>query len=262
MYIYNGKKISAILFLAVAAVMIFFPASAYAESDKTTAQQEYTYREGESPTPVYGTGKRQVDRVEIIENLPDNDVERLPRLMAYSDTKGRGPGAGADGELVIAEVRYIPTGWDEDGIPNNYTACVYYRGEEAYSAVLYYEAVATHTGTRTGDGEPADTVVVIDEGEPPADEDPDSPPPIASEGERPDVPPPAVSEGEGPGPAGPAAPETEGTGTASSASSFRLPFSLAGLTPLGTAAIATIAAAVLMLVFLGAYNRRRIHESA
>ena len=284
-----------ILLLTIMAAIAMVPSCGYAEGEKTTFQQEYTYNEGETPniheeisqfgqvfklvsvtepvatsslprersytykvsvyytsdqlsqvpgnvklTPIYGTGKRQVDRKETIRNLSDNDVDRLPRLKTYSDTNGRGPGAGVRGQLVLAEVRYEPKGWDEDGIPNNYTAYVYYRGEETYLALTHYEAVRTYTDTITEDGEVTYTVVATYEGEAPAG-DPDE-----------DLAPVVIEE--------------DGAGAdnfgGEPAASFRFPFSPSSLSPLATAAIATIAAAVLTLVFLGIFNRRRLRESA
>ena len=103
-------------------------------------------------TPVYGEGRRQVDRNEKISGLSNNDVDKLPQRKTYSDTNGRGPGAGADGELVLAEVKYETAGVDEYGIPKKYTAHLVYRGEETYSQLLYYTAVVTYTGVAGADG--------------------------------------------------------------------------------------------------------------
>ena len=198
-------------------------------------------------TPVYGTGKRQVDRKETIEGLPNNDVDKLPRSKIYGDTNGRGPGANVNGELVLAEVKYEVAGRDEDGIPNNYKACVVYRGEENYSTLLYYNAVATYTDTVTEDGVKTYTVVATYEAD-------------VQKKDGIEEPAQNVSDGDGSGGAnGPALDVSEGGGSDGSAFSF--PFSLRTLSPLGTAAIATIIAAVLTLVFIGIYSRRRARES-
>ena len=297
MFIYDRKLILIIL-LAIMTAIALIPASVYATGEKTTFQQEYTYKEGEIPniheeisqfgqvfklvsvtepvatgslprertytykvstnytpdqlsqvpenvklTPIYGSGKRQVDRAGTIENLPDNDVDRLPRFKTYSDTNGHGPGAGVRGQLVLAEVRYEPKGWDEDGIPNNYTAYVFYRGEETYLALTHYEAVSTYTDTITEDGEVTYTVIATYEAEAPSG-DPDE-----------DLPPAVIEEG------GTDTDNSGGEATASNTTSFRLPFTLGSLSPFAAAGTATIAAAVLTFIMLGIFNRRRLRES-
>ena len=303
MFIYDRRLVLLIL-LSIMAAIAMAPSGAFAESEKTTFQQEFTYGEGETPnipqeisqfgqvftlvsvtepvatsslpksrsytyrvsagytpeqlsqapvnarlTPIYGLGKRQVDRRETIRELPDNDVDRLQKRKAYKDTNGRGPGAGSRGELTLAEVRYEPMGWDEYGLPDNYTAHVVYRGEESYRKLLYYEAVSTYTDTVAEEGVSAYTVVATYEG--PAPPDDDAVDELA-----------AVPTGEDPEPGEPAPQGAESTASAPGENSFRFPFSFDTLSPLGAAAIATMAAAVLTLFFLGVYNRRRMRESA
>jgi len=219
-------------------------------------------------TPVYGMGKRQVDRKEKIPGLPDNDVDRLKQRKTYTDTNGRGPGASARGELVLAEVKYEPTGWDEYGIPNKYTAHVVYRGEESYMSLLYYRGTTTYTKTFEEEGVTTYTVVATYEGEAPVSAEPGE----ASAGVGGDSSGGAGVIGEGAGaaagepavtdPAGePGAAGTEGAAAASSGRTFTLPFSLGTLSPLGTAAVATMAAAILSLVFVSIYNRRKLRET-
>jgi len=225
-------------------------------------------------TSVYGDGSRQVDRKETIRNLPNNDVEKLPKKMGYADTNGRGPGAKADGDLVLAEVKYEVTSRDKDGLPNKYTAHVVYRGEETYSVLLYYMATATYTETRTGDGAKTYTVVATYEDDAPADETADDAWPPASAPEGPD----GFDSGIGvagqngqdgaaeainlgirdTGPAGPFEDLQSGL-------SLLMPTPLQGvfmaISPIGMAALATIIAAVAVLAFLSFYNRRKFRES-
>ena len=293
MYIYNKKILAVLLLVIIVAIMIVFPAGAFAAdmapgaiAEKTTIKQEFTYKKGETPniqqeiiqfgqvftlvsvsepaedktlpatrsytyqvssnytpeqlsqapknvklTPIYGAGKRQVDRIETVVDLPDNDVDRLPQRKMFFDTNGRGPGAALRGMLVLAEVEYVPSGWDEDGLPDNYTAHVYYRGEENYTALLCYEAVTTYTKTVTEDGDTMYTVVATYEGDAPAAAEPGEP---ASGGAEDSA---------------PVSPEVT------------FPFSLGGLSALGTAAIVTMAAALISLAFIGIYNRYRLRES-
>jgi len=202
-------------------------------------------------TPVYGTGKRQVDRLEAVKELPDNDVDRLAQRKVYKDTNGRGPDARASGELVLAEVKYEVTGRDADGIPSEYTAHVIYRGEETYRKLLFYEGVTTYTtadaeaDAKAGEGVSTYTVVATYEREE------------------------AENDGlDGQAAAGVGGSGAEGGGSAGEASGggisalFSLPFSLSGISPVGAAAIATLAAAALTLLILGLYNRRRLRAEA
>jgi len=225
-------------------------------------------------TSVYGDGSRQVDRKETIRNLPNNDVEKLPKKMSYADTNGRGPGAKADGDLVLAEVKYEVESLDKDGLPNKYTAHVVYRGEETYSVLLYYMATTTYTDTRTGDGAKTFTVVATYEGDAPADEATgDAWPPAPAPGEPDgfdssigvagqngqDGGSEAINLGiRDTGPAGPLKDLQSGL-------SLFMPPPLQGvfmaLSPIGMAALATIIAAAAVLAFLSFYNRRKFRES-
>jgi len=210
-------------------------------------------------TPVYGTGKRQVDREETIKNLPDNDVDRLPLIKTYNNTDGHGPGTHVKGELMLAEVRYEIAGRDEYGLPDNYTAYVVYRGEETYTALLYYEAVTTYTETVTEDTGTTYTVVATYEGDAPEEEITEE----SAAGYTDDDDYGAAVADDGSGGGGTADDEgIAGTETeAAKTSSFSFPFTLGELSTLGTAAIATMAAAIIALLFIGIYNRRRLREN-
>ena len=204
-------------------------------------------------TPVYGEGTRQVDREEIIENLSNNDVDKLPQRKVYNDTNGKGPDTDADGDLALAEVKYEITGRDGDGLPNRYTAYVVYRGEETYTQLLYYTAVTTYTDTVTENGSKTYTVVATYEGYAPAD-DPD----IDTAGTAGD----GFTDGDGSsydGDAGVTVSNVQNKPI--SGSGFQLPFSIDTLSPVGAAALATVAAAALTLLILSVYNRRKIRES-
>jgi len=253
------------------------------ESASLPETREYTYEVSKTYTPdqlsqapknvkltsVYGDGSRQVDREETIRNLPNNDVERLPMKMSYTDTNGRGPGAKADGELVLAEVKYEVTSRDKDGLPNKYTAQVVYRGEETYSALLYYTATATYTETRTEDGAKAFTVIATYEGDAPAD-DAWSPAPEGADGLDGDI---GAASQNGRDDAAEAV--NLGIRDTGSAGTFEglhgglpllMPSLLQGalieLSPVGMATLATIIAAVVALTVLGVYNRRKFRESS
>ena len=273
-------------------------------------------------TPVYGEGRRQVDRKETIRDLPNNDVEKLPMRKTYADTDGRGPGAASDGDLALAEVKYEVTGLDTDGLPNKYSAHVVYRGEEKHTVLLYYTAEETYTREAAEGGETTYTVVATYEGYAPAagDETEGGSVPAGAGGNAygntggsadgsaggnaytgTDA---GVGAGTDMGTApgagmdsgvdtdagmGTATDDTYGTGTVeytpvdqdpvgdalyiegsdeltaivdtgASTGTPSLLTSLAGLPPVGVAALATVVAAALTLVTIGAYNRRKARE--
>ena len=240
-------------------------------------------------TPVYGEGKRQVDRMEAIYDLPDNDVEKLPKQKAYPDTKGNGPGAGA-GVLVLAEVRYEVTSRDKDGLPDGYTAHVIYRGEEPYKALSHYTAVATYTGVVTEDGVTTYTVAATYEYVVPVEDEANAPVPPDNNGDSLDGSSEVFGGGAGAGNTGDtdnragggnaggfdgaegsesgggsengggAEGRNAGVSGGGGSASSRPTVSLSSISPLGTAALVTVAAAVLTLLILFVYNRRRLRE--
>ncbi|MDR3363809.1 MAG: hypothetical protein LBS91_02490 [Clostridiales Family XIII bacterium] len=196
-------------------------------------------------TPVYGHGSRQVDRAETIENLPNNDVDSLPLYKIYTDTDGYGPGGSVSGDLMLAEAKYELVSRDGDGVPDNYTARLIYRGEETYSVILYYDAEATYTSTATAEGESTTyTVVATYEGDAAAE----AAPPFADEaGDGP-----ADGTGAGPG----------GDGTVSSigdegAALGGFAFPHKTLSPVGIATIAAFASAALMLLLFGIHEKKK-----
>ena len=246
------------------------------ESKTLPENREYTYQVSKSYTPdqlanapknvkltpVSGTGSRQVDRAEKIENLPDNDVEKLPPRKTYSDTDGRGPGAGVSGDLALAEVKYEVTHRDQYGMPDKYTAHVVYRGEETYSAIMYYTATVTYTGEKIVEGEPTYTVVATYEGEAPAAVDTTENPPVADNAGAQ-----AASNVADPGAAAGAdiagsAGSDAATGTAFVDGQSRFPSFLGELSPIGAAAFATVIAALITILIISVYNKRRIRESS
>ena len=231
-------------------------------------------------TPVYGEGKRQVDRKETIRNLPNNDVEKLPKRKTYTDTDGRGPGAAVNGDLALAEVRYEVTGLDTDGLPNKYSAHVVYRGEETFTNLLYYTAEEIFTRDVAEGGETLYTVVATYEGYAPAPgygTDGGYVPAGPGDGNVPPRPDAGMGAGADgaydagtveyspvdDGPAGDALYTEGGDGKTvipdaeAPTGKPSLLASMAGLPPVGVAALATVVAAAVALVTLGAYNRRK-----
>ncbi|MCL2111090.1 MAG: hypothetical protein FWH32_02325 [Clostridiales bacterium] len=248
---------------------------------------------GVSLTPVYGEGKRQVDRSEVIRGLKNNDVDSLPQRKTYSDTTGQGPGARVSGSLTLAEVKYEVVSYDEDGLPNNYTARVVYRGEETYSILLYYTAVETYTEEVAEDGEETFTVVATYEGSMPSDDDISSPAadePAEEPGDSGPEPETGADDNNsdeyafavpGGGETGPGAGSDGGSGVGAEEvaptpdpaaggiadfftglfgrlTSLNLPFSLDTLSPVGVASLATLVAVALALLALGYHTRRRV----
>ncbi|MDR0884975.1 MAG: hypothetical protein LBN22_01185 [Clostridiales Family XIII bacterium] len=92
---------------------------------------------------------RKIDKEQVLEHLPTNDVEELPQKKAFIIKSDADQGATVLSTLDRAGVRYETTGYDEDGIPNEFRAFVTYRGGEKYLDTHYYEAKSTYTTTRT-----------------------------------------------------------------------------------------------------------------
>ena len=205
--------------------------------------------------PVYGYGRRQVDRKETITGLSNNDVDNLPLRKTYTDTNGRGPGATLNGELVLAEVKYEVTHRDEHGIPDSYTAHVVYRGEESHEPLMHYTATATYTDTKTVEGVPYYTVVATYEGDAPAEG-------VASAGAEEIAEQPVLTpDTEDAGPDAAVIASDSKNGIAGLVSLGRL-LSLGAFSKTGAATLAAIAAAALTIVIIGVYNKRRVRESS
>jgi hypothetical protein len=241
---------------------------------------------GVKVTPVYGDARRQVDRNITIEDLSTNCVDMLPQTKVFSDTNGKGPGARTKGELVLAEVKYEVTGFDEDGLPNSYTAHTVYRGEESYSVLMYYAATRTYTDTVEGEGDGAAasyTVVATYEGEEPTGEHAGGSGGGAST-DGSDSGASAGGSGNGASAGGSGADGSGGSGSGDGASgdsdavadpsaagvlsevfgSFgdlitsRLAALIGSMSPIGVFALVTIAIGALTLLTLGIYIKRRI----
>ncbi|MDR0851592.1 MAG: hypothetical protein LBN36_03780 [Clostridiales Family XIII bacterium] len=103
-------------------------------------------------TPVLAARARQVEKVERITNLPNNDIDALPKTKTYEITDGASIGAVIQADLILAGVDYEVTGHDEWGLPNDYTATIHYRGQETYLDVSHYLVEAVYTNARTEDG--------------------------------------------------------------------------------------------------------------
>jgi hypothetical protein len=227
----------------------------YRVSGSYTADQLSQVPENVKLTPVYGEGKRQVDRSEVIRNLSDNEVEKLPGGKIYTDTDGRGPGGRASGDLTLAEVRYDVAGRDADGIPNNYTAYLVYRGEETYTNLLYYTGEATYTKTAIEDGVKTFTVVASYES---GTTDGGAAEDGTAEGSS------MVVPGDGDAAAGNSIGEGADTSSGGNGVSAargglfsQLSGALGGLSPIGAATLATVVAAVMTLFALGVYNKKK-----
>ena len=244
----------------------------YQVSKSYTADQLAQVPGNVKVSPVYGYGRRQVDRKETITGLSNNDVDSLPLRKAYTDTNGRGPGANTDGELVLAEVKFEVTHRDKHGIPDMYSAHVVYRGEENHTPLMHYTATATYTNTKTEEGVPYYTVVATYEGDAPAaatyDDNPSAAgdaPALAGEiTEQPVVIPDADADGsvtDADDPDAAAVASDSKSGIVGLVSLGRL-FSPGALSKTGAATIAAIAAAALTIVIIGVYNKRRVRESS
>ncbi len=97
---------------------------------------------------LYETRIQQIDHRVIYENLPDNDVYRIPeQIEFFAETEDVVPVYGA-GTIVLmrSDVTYEITGIDEYGLPNSYRATCYYRGIGEYRTLVGYSISATYRG--------------------------------------------------------------------------------------------------------------------
>jgi hypothetical protein len=108
--------------------------------------------------PTRASVEQQIDKTEVIENLPTNDVEYLPQTKEYEIQSDAYEGAVTKGALSRAGVEFKLVGYDEYGLPDNYTATVTYRGIETYLEPQYYNAEATYT-TRANQSVPTYVIV-------------------------------------------------------------------------------------------------------
>ena len=90
---------------------------------------------------------RVIDKVDVMTELPTNDVEALPLTKTFDE-----------GVLTRAAVRFDSEGNDDYGLPLSYEAEVVYRGLEIYMG-LGYEVSATYTTKEDLDGVPVYVVI-------------------------------------------------------------------------------------------------------
>ena len=97
--------------------------------------------------PTYSSRTRAVDRTVVYENLPDNDVSRLPAEEVFTVSSDSLPGATTDAALRRASVTMAVASLDDAGMPNSYTATVVFRGEESYLEQTGWHVTGTYAGT-------------------------------------------------------------------------------------------------------------------
>jgi hypothetical protein len=113
---------------------------------------EYVGSIGRAPNPhqienVYESWSGQVDRSYEIEDLPDNDVVRLPTTMEFAVSSDAAPDATQTKTLTLLDVRYEVQGTNSLGLPNNYKAYLTYRGEESWLELHHYIVTVAYRGT-------------------------------------------------------------------------------------------------------------------
>ena len=97
--------------------------------------------------PRYTPVQRQVDRLVSYSGLPDNDVARIPASRTFEVTSfGDGADTVETGTLALSDIAYAVERTDEFGLPVSYRADCCYRGQESYSVVTGYDAVAVYRG--------------------------------------------------------------------------------------------------------------------
>ena len=88
----------------------------------------------------------QVDCSYSLENLPDNDVARLPREMDFEVRSDAGQGATEIKTLTLLDVRYEQTGTNTLGLPTSYSAHMTFRGSESWLQLHHYIVTAYYAG--------------------------------------------------------------------------------------------------------------------
>ncbi|MDR0886297.1 MAG: hypothetical protein LBN22_08090 [Clostridiales Family XIII bacterium] len=108
--------------------------------------------EGLVVTPVSIALKREVDKSEVLGDVPINDADELPLAQTFSVTSAYTENGVGDAVLDRAGASFTIQHKDEFGLPDAYIADIVYRGVETYKGTGYYEAASTYqTDTHEGD---------------------------------------------------------------------------------------------------------------
>ncbi|MDR3136996.1 MAG: hypothetical protein LBU07_06295 [Coriobacteriales bacterium] len=97
----------------------------------------------------YEAIRDQVDRVVIIEGLPDNNAQRIARYREFDVRSASAPDATERVVLECAFLDFRATEFDHLGLPSSYTATVTYRGQEEFLVLDHYEVEAHYVGILT-----------------------------------------------------------------------------------------------------------------
>ncbi len=99
-----------------------------------------------SKVEVYESFTGQVDKTHIIEDLPDNDVSRLPKKKTFEVSSDEYYGATKSAVLKLLSVEYEVTGTNSLGLPNKYTAHLTFRGQQSWLEPHHYSVTAKYEG--------------------------------------------------------------------------------------------------------------------
>jgi hypothetical protein len=99
--------------------------------------------------PVYEKLTGQVDKVHVFENLPDNDVLRIPKTYEFLIRSDEEYGKETQATLTLNDVVFSPPKKDHLGRPGSYSATCTYRGKETWLEIHHYVVSATYRGTIT-----------------------------------------------------------------------------------------------------------------
>jgi hypothetical protein len=95
---------------------------------------------------IYESFTGQVDKEHKIENLPDNDVSRLPKQKDFEVRSDAAHNATKKATLKLLSVEYEITGKTSLGLPNKYTAHLVFRGQESWLDIHHYNVTAGYEG--------------------------------------------------------------------------------------------------------------------
>jgi hypothetical protein len=97
--------------------------------------------------PCYGSLIRSVDRAVVYEDLPDNDVARIPQTHTFDVTVAEGgQDVNTSASLELSDITYEVAAQDEMGLPSSYRARCCYRGTASGVVLTGYEATVHYVG--------------------------------------------------------------------------------------------------------------------
>jgi hypothetical protein len=96
---------------------------------------------------IYEPREAQIDKLLVLEGLPDNDAVRLEQNKSFTVRSKEAPDATIEKELELADAGFEISKISSLGLPVEYTANLTYRGTEDYLLLTAYKVTAHYLGT-------------------------------------------------------------------------------------------------------------------